>query len=166
VYNEDVHLECEVEGGVPFHPSTDHVESRITLRALPSRFGVDYKSFIDLHTSSYTSPEDVPWLYVSLPSNDENLYESDDDETNTQPSTNTPDPELTTPDQPPINTPDPELTTPDQPRINTPGLEPTTLDQSTPSYAIDRADDIFEMSPECEIDIVSDEPIIELTMRW
>jgi len=58
------------------------------------------------------------------------------------------------------------MTTPDQPPTNTPGLEITIPDQSTLSCAIDRADDIFEMSPECEIDIVSDEPIIELTMRW
>jgi len=134
-YEEDVRLEWEVEGVVPSQPSTEHVEPRITWKAPPSRF--DYKSFTSVHTSSsYPSQEDAPWLYVSLSSDHENSYASDDKETITQPSTNPPGPELTTPDQP------------------------------TPSYAIDHADDIFEMSPDIEIDIASDEPILELTMRF
>jgi len=133
-YEKNVRLEWEVEGGVPSPPFTDHVEPRITWKAPPSRFGVDYKSFTAFHTSSYPFQEDAPWLYVSLPSNDENWYASDDEETITQPST------------------------------NPPGPEKTTTDLPTPSYAIDRADDIFEMSPDIEIDISSDEPIVELAM--
>jgi len=55
---------------------------------------------------------------------------------------------------------------PDQPSINTPVLETTTPNQSTLIYAIDPTEDILEMSPECEIDIVSDEPILELTKSY
>jgi len=116
-YEEDVRLEWEVEDVVPSHPSTDHVEPRIriTWKAPPSRFDVDYKSFTYVHTSSSCpSQEDATWLYVvSLPSDDENWYASDDEETTTQLPTNPPGPELTTSDQP------------------------------TPSYAIDHTDDIF-----------------------
>jgi len=48
---------------------------------------------------------------------------------------------------------------------NPPGQEITKPDQPTPYYAIDHADDIFEMSPDIEVDIASDEPIVKLTMR-
>jgi len=135
-YEEDVRLEWEVEGVVPSHPSTDHVKPRIIWKAPPSRFDVDYKSFTGFHTYSYPSQEDAPWLYVSLPSDDENWYASDDKDRNTQPPADSPVPELPTTDQP------------------------------TPSYAIDHNNDILEMSPDIEIDIASDEPIIELTMRF
>jgi len=61
-YEEDVRLEWEVEGGVPSHPSTDHVKPRISWKVPLSRFGVDYKFFTAFHTSSYPSQEDAPWL--------------------------------------------------------------------------------------------------------
>jgi len=52
-----------------------------------------------------------------------------------------------------------------QPSIN-PGPELTSPDQPTLSYAIDHADDIFEMSPDIDLDLASDEPILELTMHF
>jgi len=79
-YEEEVRLEWEMEGGVPSHSSTDHVEPRITWNAPPSRFDVNYKSFTTVHTSSYPSREYASWLYVSLPSDEENWYASDDEE--------------------------------------------------------------------------------------
>jgi len=121
--------------------------------------------------SEWYLPTDENW-YAS---DDENWYAPDQPSINTpdldttlpgQPSINAPDLDPTPPDQPSINAPDPDPTPPDQPSINTPDPELTTLDQSTLLYAIDRADDIFKMSPECEINLISDEPIIELTKRY
>jgi len=86
--------------------------------------------------SEWYQPTDELHKECNLPSDDENWYASDDEETITQLSTNPRGPEITTPDQP------------------------------TPSYAINRADNIFEMSPDIEIDISSDEPTLELTIRF
>jgi len=52
------------------------------------------------------------------------------------------------------------------PPADPPGPEQPTITQPTSSYAIDRNEDILEMSPDIEIDIADDEPIIELTMRF
>jgi len=71
-YEENVRLEWEVEGVVPSHPSTEHVEPRIVWKAPPSRFDFNYESFTGATTSSYPPQEDAPWLYISLPSEDEN----------------------------------------------------------------------------------------------
>jgi len=135
-YDEDVRLEWEVEGVVPSHPSTEHVEPRIVWKAPPSCFDFSYVSFTGVATSSYPSSEDAPWLYASLPSDDEAWYASDDEDENVQPP------------------------------ADPPGPEQPTIDQPTPSYAIDRNEDILEMSPDIEIDIADDEPIIELTMYF
>jgi len=85
--------------------------------------------------SEWYKPTDELNEECALPSDDENWYASDYEETITQPSTNPTRPEITTTDQPIL------------------------------SYVIDHAEDIFEMSPDIEIDIASDEPIVELTMR-
>jgi len=102
----------------------------------PYRFDFSYESFTGVATSSYLSSEDAPWLYASLLSDDEDWYASDDEDENTQPP------------------------------VKPPALEQSTTDQPTPSYAIDRNKDLLEMSPDIEIDIADDEPIIELTMHF
>jgi len=53
-----------------------------------------------------------------------------------------------------------------QPPTDSTTPEQSTIDQPTPYYAIDRNEDILEMSPDIEIDIDDDEPIIELTMHF
>jgi len=133
-YDEDVRLEWEVEGVVTSQPSTEHVEPRIVWKAPPSRFDFSYKSFTRVATSNSPLPEDAPWLYVSLPSDDEDWYGSDNENV-----------------QPPADS-------------STSG--PPTNDQSTCSYSIDTSDNLLEMPPDIEIDLVEDEPIIELTMHF
>jgi len=122
-YDEDLRFEREVEVIVPSHPATEHVEQIKVWKAPPSRFDFSYESFSGIATSSSPSPEDAPWLYASLPSDDSDWYGSDDGDGNVQPPADSLNP------------------------------DPPTNDQPTASYAIDCSDDLLEMPPDIKIDI-------------
>jgi len=77
-YGEDVCSEWEVESVVPSHTSIEHVE-RFTWRAPLSRFDFNYESFSGVATSTSPPPEDEPWIYTSLPSDDSDWGESAQD---------------------------------------------------------------------------------------